>query len=144
MRPVGHPAIEEDIKKEEDKNMSFANRHNTTASKFTFNQEKDVPYFKLKDLYKNGYKSAEKTATVRGAYINRGGKYGDSAALVCDGFNVNLPSHMLKEIEEILGNDEDIQDINAGAVGFYVYEYTNRNGGLSYGLRWADLEVLPF
>lgn len=139
MRPVGR-RFEQD-KKEEDLNMSFASRHNkATSNVFTYQQIEDAPFCKVRELYEHGYTEDKKRPIiVRGCFINRGGKYGDSAALVCEGFNVNLPNHMLKEVEEILRSEQDIADINAGTVGAYAYEYTNRNGGKSYSLRWCEL-----
>lgn len=124
--------------------MSFANRHNRNTYRFTFQQIENPQYFKLKELFAKGFRDEKNTFTVRGAYISHAGRYGDSASLICDGFNVNLPSHMVDEIRELIGTAEDVADINAGKVAAYVYEYTNKNGGTSYGLRWVDAEPLPF
>lgn len=118
--------------------MSFALRHNKAV--FTYKQADDAPFCKVRELYEHGYTEEKKRPiVVRGCFINRGGKYGDSAALVCEGFNVNLPRHMLEEIQDILGCQEDVDEINAGKVGAYAYEYENRNGGKSYSIRWTDL-----
>ena len=121
--------------------MSFANRHTKASSNvFTYQQAEDATYCKVKELYDHGYTEEKgRYITVRGCFLNRGGRFGDSPALICEGFNVNLPSHMLKEIDEIMHNDQDIADINAGKVGAYAYEYTNSRGGKSYSIRWTDL-----
>ena len=124
--------------------MSFASRHNKNSYRFTFQQIDKPEYFKLKDLYAKGFRDDKNVFTVRGAYINHGGRYGDSASLICDGFNINLPSHMCDEIRELIGNADDVAAINNGEVGGYVYEYTNKNGGTSYSVRWVDLEPMPF
>ena len=126
--------------------MSFANRHNkNTSNLFTYQQQKDAQFIKCRDLYDQGYTmEAKKAATVRGVFISRAGKYGPSASLICEGFNVNLPAHMLEEVEEILRSPEDLEDINAGRVGVYAYEYVNKNGGASYSVTWTDLEELPY
>lgn len=122
--------------------MTFAKRHNTASRRFTFQQIADAPYIKAKEMFKSCHD--EKTAVrVRGFYVNHGGRYGDSPAMICEGFNVNLPSHMLKEVNDIIASDEDVADINAGKVGAYAYEYENKNGGTSYGVRWVDLPALP-
>lgn len=121
--------------------MSFANRHTKASSNvFTYQQAEDATYCKVKELYDHGYTEEKgRHITVRGCFINRGGRFGDSPALICEGFNVNLPSHMLKEIDEIMHSEQDIADINAGKVGAYAYEYTNSRGGKSYSIRWKDL-----
>lgn len=126
--------------------MSFASRHNkNTSNLFTFQQDKEAPFIKCRDLFEKGYTLDEKNpAIVLGMYISRAGKYGPSATLICRGFNVNLPAHMVEDVEEILRNDEDIKDINAGKVGVYAYEYVNKNGGQSYSVTWTDLEELPY
>lgn len=121
--------------------MSFANRHNhNTSSVFNYKQVEDATFAKCKELYEHGYtEEKQRHITVRGCFINKGGRYGDSPALICEGFNVNLPSHMIKDIQDILASDEDIAAINAGKVGAYVYQYENSRGGTSYSIRWIDL-----
>ena len=121
--------------------MTFANRHNH-GNKFTFRQEKDAPYIKAAELFKRGVNSEQTAVRVRGLYINRGGRFGDSPAMICDGFNVNLPSHMLREVEDMIASDEDVADINAGKAGAFAYEYENRNGSTSYGIAWVDMPAL--
>lgn len=129
------------IYEKEKKKMSFAKRHNAASSnRFTFQQIEDPKYVKCRDLFNEGFTSPKKPFRVWGCYINKGGRYGDSAALICEGFNVNLPSHMLADIESIMNSQEDIDAINAGTVGAYVYEYVNRNGGSSYSISWVDLD----
>lgn len=125
--------------------MSFAAKHNKSASyRFTYQQIENPQYLKLKEMYAKGFNSESNTFTVRGAFISKGGRYGDSASLICDGYNVNLPAHMVDEIREIIENQEDVQAINNGTVAAYVYEYENRNGGKSYSIRWVDADPLPF
>lgn len=125
--------------------MAFAAKHNKTANStnaFTYEQVNDAPWIKLKQLYEEGHTDAAHAVPVFGCYISHKSRWGAQPALICKGFNVNLPQHMCADVEEILSSDQDINDINAGAVGFYVYSYINKQGGTSYSIRWADL--LPF
>lgn len=136
-----------DEKKEEDKIMSFASKHNkSTANLFHFQQDEGVPWTKLSELYSHGYTSEEKAIVCLGLYINRSGRYEPYPVMLCQGYNVNLPSHMVNDVEEILSSQEDIDAINNATVGAYVYEYTNKRGGKSYGLRWVDIptSALPY
>lgn len=121
--------------------MSFANRHTkATSNIFTYQQAEDATFCKCKELYDHGYTEEKgRHVTVRGCFVNESGKFGPSAALICEGFNVNLPSHMVNEIKDIMASPEDVADINAGRVGAYAYEYTNSRGGKSYSIRWTDL-----
>lgn len=125
--------------------MTFANKHNKANTKvFTYEQVEKPQWIKLKALYEQGADKPEAAFTILGCFINHGSQFGDQPALVCEGYNVNLPAHMLPEIRDILNDQEDINAINEGRVGAYVYEYVNSRGGKSYGLRWVDKEPLPF
>lgn len=127
--------------------MSFASKHNkSTENLFTFQQAEGVPWTKTAELYAHGYTSEDKAIVCLGLFINRSGRYDPYPVMICQGFNVNLPAHMLKEVEEILNSPEDIAAINNAQVGAYVYEYTNSRGGKSYGLCWVDIptENLPY
>jgi hypothetical protein len=127
--------------------MSFASKHNkSTVNLFHFQQEEGVPWTKLQELYQHGYTSEEKAVVCLGLYINRSGRYEPYPVMICQGFNVNLPSHMVSDVEEILSSQEDIDAINNATVGAYVYEYTNKRGGKSYSLRWVDIPTatLPY
>lgn len=124
--------------------MAFSARHNKAANTnvFTYEQINDAPWIKLSQLFQDGHTDAAHAIPVLGCYISHKSKWGDQPALICKGFNVNLPQHMCDDVKEILASDQDISDINCGAVGFYVYSYINKQGGTSYSIRWADL--LPF
>lgn len=121
--------------------MSFASKHTkATSNVFTYQQIEDATYTKCEELFKHGYTEEQKRhIVVRGCFVNKTGRYGKSAALICEGFNVNLPSHMNDEIEAIMADPEDIAAINAGKVGAYAYEYINSRGGKSYSIHWIDL-----
>lgn len=127
--------------------MSFASKHNkSTENLFTFQQAEGVPWTKASELYAHGYTSEDKAFVCLGLFINRSGRYDPYPVMICQGFNVNLPAHMLKEVEEILSNPEDIAAINNAQVGAYTYEYVNSRGGKSYGIRWVDIPTdnLPY
>lgn len=121
--------------------MSFASKFNRgTKNLFTYQQAEDATYTKCKELYEHGYTEEKgRSVTCRGFFISTGGRFGDSPVMVCDGFNVNLPSHMLQDVRDIMADAESVADINAGKVGAYVYEYQNSRGGKSYSIRWTDL-----
>ena len=146
--PSSSPSgIEMDEKKEEDKIMSFASKHNKTSGNvFTYQQAEGAPWTKPAELFAHGYTSEEKAIVCLGLYINRSGRYEPYPVMICQGFNVNLPSHMCKEVEEILSSPEDIAAINNAQVGAYVYEYVNSRGGKSYSIRWVDIPTaaLPY
>lgn len=62
---------------------------------------------------------------LRGIYINKKSKFGDSPVLITDTFFVNAPAYMLDTCNEILSDEGCISEINSGGVGFHTYSYHN-------------------
>ena len=73
-----------------------------------------------------------------GVYVNKKGRFGDEPVAVIDGFKVNLPKHLLDDVVTILDNDEMIQAIIEGHLGFEIEPYTNARGKF-YSINWLDL-----
>ena len=97
---------------------------------------KDFEYINLKTLYiKDGENTSYK---VLGVYINEKGKFGAEPLAIIDGFKVNLPKHILKDVEMILDNEDMIQAINEGHLGFQIEPYENARGQF-YSVRWVEL-----
>lgn len=120
--------------------MSFASKHNKGAL-FNCNTE-GFEYKNLDELYKDN--DAETVYPIQGIYINRKSEYGDApVAILMDCF-ANLPKHMLDECLEILKDDDDINQIKAGCVGFVIepYESDKKKGKdkTCYGVKWVDID----
>lgn len=119
--------------------MSFAARH-SKGSVFQCNTE-GFKYFKLSELYQ-----ADGPGTVypvQGLYINHKSEYGDAPVAICAECFVNFPSYMMDEVTEILHNENDIDDIKAGKVGFTIESYEKEIGKKKktcYGIRWCDVD----
>ena len=77
-------------------------------------------------------------------YINNKSRYGAAPVAVCDGFYVNLPSHLLDDVRSIMADPEVVSEINAGKCGFKIRAYQNSQGGESYTVEWIDLASLPY
>ena len=120
--------------------MSFATKHNKGAI-FNCNTE-GFTYKKLEDLYIDNGKDA--IYAVQGIYINRKSEYGDTPVAICDSFFVNLPQHLLDDCEGILKDQNDIDAIKAGMVGFKIEEYESDkkkgNDKTCYGIKWVDID----
>lgn len=110
--------------------MGFASNH-AHGAKFTINTEgfefKKISEFPL-----------DQEITVRGALISKGGKYGDSASLILDNCFMNVPSHMLDDIKELLSDQDAINQVEAGALAVSIYEYEDRNGATQRSIKWID------
>lgn len=94
-------------------------------------------YKKLEDLIvKNGAKHSYK---VRALYVNDS-KFGKSPLATIDDCFVNLPNHLVEDVEQIISDDEIVEQINLGKVGFKIYEYTSKKyNKVAYGIEWIEL-----
>lgn len=60
-------------------------------------------------------------------------------------FQVNLPRHLVPVIKEIRSDEKLVSDINAGLVGFKIYEYISKKFNVkAYSIRWVDIEPADF
>jgi hypothetical protein len=62
---------------------------------------------------------------------------------------VNLPEHLLEDVQDMISDSEAVEQINAGKAGFKIRTYTDRKGGTSYSVEWMDIDSndnikLPF
>ena len=94
--------------------MSFAKKHKKGLIDWGVDT-KDFEYFKLSDLYEmNG---ADATYLLKGVFINKNKpekqlkEFGASPVGILEDKLVNLPNHMLEEVEGILKDEEDIESI---------------------------------
>lgn len=118
--------------------MSFASKYNKGGINWNVNTD-GFAYKSLEELYKA---SADAIYILRGIYINRRSRYGDSPVAILDKYFVNLPQHLLQTAEEMLRDEETIQDIKAGRAGFEVETYTSKEGRLCYGVHWLDIRPI--
>lgn len=131
--------------------MTFADKHKK-GNPFKFEFGEDTQYYGLKEHVskKTGEVTPglvetygiEKTYKVLGFFISTNSMYGPQPnAVVDDGSKViivNLPHGLLEEIKLIMADNEDVEVINAGRVGFKLEEYSNRYGD-QIGIKWVDL-----
>lgn len=107
------------------------------GKKFTFDSSNNE-FISLKD-YQTKYPDTN-IITVRGVFTYEG-KKGVRAALVTDGFNVNLPEHLIKDVQSIMVHDDEIVAINEGKCGFRIstYEDTKYGNGICYSGSFCDI-----
>ena len=100
----------------------------------------DFPFCELSEVVKeNGHKILK----VQGVFtyvIKKKNK--TRPCLIADSHKINLPDHLLKEVEKILSDDEAIRLINEGKCGFQTKEYVDdKNGnGTCYSGSFVDIE----
>lgn len=113
--------------------MSFAKQFN----KVTFSVDTTgFEYCKLSELY-----NAKKPETLKldGIFVNKSPLGFSPVAIVADKKKlVNLPSHLTETARAILANEDAVNDIEGGKVGFTIYEYEAR-GKQCYSIKFVDL-----
>lgn len=95
-------------------------------------------YKSLKDLVTEAGGEVE-IHPVNAIYINTKGKYGDAPTIATNDCFVNLPSHMTTTCKEILSDDEAVQEIKDGKVGFSIYTFES-HGKDCFNIRWEDYQ----
>ena len=114
-------------------------RFNKKYVHFTFKPSEDFKYYSLKELYEKYGKDA--VYRVNALYINDTGYYGKTPLAVGDKFYINLPSHLVDTVEEIRADEDLVNDINNGKVGFKIYEYySKRYNKKGYSVHWVELD----
>ena len=118
--------------------MSFASKFNKSR-KFSINTT-GFSYKSLADLFnENG---ADCVYTIYAIYINTKSKFGDAPVVATADYFVNFPKHMIEDAQEILSDADAISDINAGKVGFKIYQYhDNKHNRDCFGVDWVDVEA---
>lgn len=113
---------------------SFASRFN----KSTFGIDTtDFGYVKLADKY--AADGGDVVHTINGLYVHKS-PLGDSPVIIDEGKKelVNIPSHLAETFREILADDEAVDAIKSGKVGYTIYEYESHNKKC-YSVNFVDL-----
>lgn len=116
---------------------SFASKFNKT----TFGIDTtDFQYTKLADIFNSENEGGKDVVhKINGLYVNKS-QLGDSPVIIDEENKrlVNLPSHTAETVREILADDESVQTIKDGKVGYTIYEYES-HGKKCYSISFVDL-----
>lgn len=119
--------------------MGIANKYNK-GSVFQCNTD-GFEYKKLQDLFDAD--GAETVYPVQGFYINKKSEYGDAPVAINEDCFVNLPQHLLSDVQDIMKDSEAIEQIKAGGFGYMIEEYEKEVGKkkkICYGVKWVDID----
>lgn len=92
------------------------------------------PYHRLKELV------VGETYVVRGVFVTSSEQYGKSPVAITDGALINLPQHLVPEVEEIRRDEEMIAEIKSGKVGMRVYAYDSKQRKDCRSIEWVDID----
>lgn len=117
--------------------MGVANKYNKTKL-FNFSIPSEYKYISLSELFqKNG---KDKVYPVLAMYINKKSRYGDAPIVATDEFLVNIPSHLLDTVKDMMKDDEVIDACNEKKLGFSIYQYESKNNReLNFSINWVDM-----
>lgn len=126
-------------------NINLQNNQPTVTgglmSRFNHNNIFDVDSkdFKWVDLETLFNTDPDKQYTVLGLFV-KGSKFGKEPDAIIDGFKVNLPRHLLDTVNDMLDDNQVIEAIKAGKVGFKIYSYHSSTYNKdAYSVTWLDL-----
>lgn len=116
---------------------SFASKFNKT----TFGIDTtDFQYTKLADIFNSATEGGKDAVhNINGLYVHKS-PLGDSPVVIDESNKrlVNLPSHTAETVREILADDEAVQAIKDGKVGYTIYDYES-HGKKCYSISFVDL-----
>ena len=99
----------------------------------------DTKDFKWVDLETLFNTDPDKQYTLLGLFV-KGGKFGKEPDAIINGFKVNLPRHLLDTVNDMLDDNQVIEAIKAGKVGFKIYSYHSSTYNKdAYSVTWLDL-----
>lgn len=116
---------------------SFASKFNKTTFGIDIT---DFQYTKLADIFNSKNEGGKDVIhTINGLYVHKS-QLGDSPVIIDEENKrlVNLPSHTAETVREILADDEAVETIKAGKVGYTIYEYES-HGKKCYSISFVDL-----
>ena len=116
---------------------SFASKFN----KATFGIDTtDFQYTKLADIFNSENEGGKDVVhKINGLHVHKS-RLGDSPIIIDEENKrlVNLPSHTAETVREILADDEAVQAIKDGKVGYTIYGYES-HGKKCYSISFVDL-----
>lgn len=117
--------------------MGIANKYNKTKM-FNFSIPQEYQYHTLSELFEQNGK--DKVYPVKALYINKKSRFGDAPIVATDECLVNLPSHLLDTVKEMMNDEELVDAVNESKFGFTIYQYANKNTGeLCFSVNWVDM-----
>ena len=118
--------------------MGLMDKFNKGGVKFEVNIE-GFTFVSLEDLYK---KDHFLIYPIDGLYINKKSAFGDHPVAICvkDEMLVDLPGHETETVKEILNDNDTVEAIKAGKVGFSIQQYEQKKyKKICYGIHWEDI-----
>lgn len=115
--------------------MSILNKFNK-GKMFDYDNTVEREFISFKELVNEH--GIGKVYPIQAIFINDKSKFGDAPVLISNEFMVNAPQHLLETAKEMIADDNLVDMVNQGKVGFELYAYKGKNGnGIS--CNWVEL-----
>lgn len=120
--------------------MAFsASKFNKGNNRFDFKTPVDFNYTTLDVLYSEN--SDKFVYPVKALYLNKKSMYGAHPVIVTDKELVDIPKHLTDTVKEMIADDECVDAINKGKVGFTIYQYIDsKYKKTCYSVTWVDMK----
>lgn len=116
--------------------MGIANKYNRQGSRFTAEIPEDLHFLKLSEL-----DESDTPFIILSMWINTKGKYGAHPVVATPSGLVDFPNSMTETVKEMIKDDEVIEAVNNGKLGFTIRKYhTNKYNRDAYTADFVDLE----
>lgn len=118
--------------------MGIASKFNK-GNRYTFQAPEDFEFKDLVELYDQNGK--DHVYPLKGLFINTKSQFGDAPVAITEQCYVHLPKHTLDTVKLMNSDDEFVEAVNAGKVGFKIYTYVAKAFGdkLCFAPEWIDL-----
>lgn len=118
--------------------MGIASKYNTVVNPFTFQSDSTFEFYPLSELYSE---DPEATWIIRAIWINPNTNFGEQPVFTIEDRYVNIPGHMLQKCKDIINDEEAVQQINDGKLGFTIYSYKDKKFGKTcYSVSFVDIQ----
>lgn len=118
--------------------MGIASKYNTVVNRFNFQSDSTFDFFKLQDLF---MEDKDQVWVIKALWINESGKFGASPVVTLEDRYINLPNHKLQLVRDLIADDEAVEAINNGKLGFTVYQYNDdKHDKTCFSINLVDID----
>lgn len=118
--------------------MGIASKYNSVANRFNFQSDSSFEFFKLQDLF---MEDKDEVWVIKALWINEDSKFGPSPIVVLEDRYISLPGHKLQMVRDLIADDEAVDAINNGKLGFTVYQYNDaKHDKTCFSLNLVDID----
>ena len=118
--------------------MGIASKYNAQVNRFTFQSDSTFDFFKLHDLF---MENRDEVWIIKALWVNEESKFGPSPIVTLEDRYINLPGHKLQMVRDLIADDEAVEAINNGKLGFKVYQYNDeKHDKTCFSLTLVDID----